>query len=123
MSSKKSVEHYDLENEIGSGQFGSVYKALNKKNNEYYAIKKVKKSIFEDEPKLKEFTVNEIQSLSKIDSPHVIKFIEMLKTTNHIYFVYDFCAGGDLEKDLIIRGHYSEKDALDILTQLVKGKK
>jgi serine/threonine protein kinase len=32
-----------------------------------------------------------------IDNVNVIKFFELLKTTNNIYLVYEFCEGGTLE--------------------------
>ena len=117
----KVVEHYKLEEVLGSGQFGKVYKALNTKDNNYYAVKVVKRSIFEEQPKLKQFTVFEIQSLSRINHKNVIKFLEMLKTANHIYFVYEYCSSGNLEKDILIRGYYNEPEAMEIFEQLVDG--
>lgn len=51
---------------------------------------------FEQQPKLSEFTNNEIQILSKIDHPNIIKFKEILKTTKKLFLVYEFCEGGTL---------------------------
>ena len=36
------VQNYVLENEIGSGSFSTVYKALNKEDETYYAIKSMR---------------------------------------------------------------------------------
>ena len=48
--------------------------------------------------KLNEFTKNEIYVLEKINHPNIIKYVEKLVTKNNTYMVYEFCAGGNLEK-------------------------
>ena len=48
---------------------------------------------FKEVPKLEEFTMNEIQTLARINNPYVLKFIEMLKSSRNYYFVYEFCNG------------------------------
>ncbi len=30
--------------------------------------------------------------------PYIVKYIDMLKTVNNFYFVYEFCNGGTLDK-------------------------
>lgn len=32
------------------------------------------------------------------DNPHIVKFIEMTKTSNNIYLVYEYCEGGTLDQ-------------------------
>lgn len=91
--SAKVVENYSLLEVIGQGQYGKVYKALNIKNNSLVAVKVVKIEKFKEVPKLEEFTMNEIQTLARINNPHVLKFIEMLKSSRNYYFVYEFCNG------------------------------
>ena len=115
----KVIDNYCLNEVLGVGQYGKVYKALNIKNNGLYAVKLVKKQKFDEVEKLEEFTMNEIQTLVKIDNPNIIKFIEMLKTPNHYYFVYEFCNGGTLENLLKVKGHFFESEALVIFSQLV----
>ena len=44
------------------------------------AVKVVKIDKFREVPKLNEFTNNEIKTLSKIENPNIIKFIEILQT-------------------------------------------
>ena len=115
----KVIDNYCLNEVLGVGQYGKVYKALNIKTNQLYAVKLVKKVKFDEVEKLEEFTMNEIQTLVKIDNANIIKFIEMLKTPNHYYFVYEFCNGGTLENLLKIKGHFMESEALVVFSQLV----
>ena len=117
----KIVDKYRLDTVIGSGQFGKVYKALNMNTNQEFAVKAIKRQIFEDNPKLKQFVVNEIQTLSRINNENVVKFLEMITTVNHIYFVYEFCNGGTLEDAIFSRGYYLEAEAMTIFNQIIKG--
>lgn len=58
---------------------------------------------FKEIPKLEECTVNEINTLSSIEqSPHIVRYLDMLKTTNNYYFIYEYCNGGTLSK--VIQG-------------------
>ena len=51
-------------------------------------------------PKLNEFIQNEINTLKQIDNPNIIKLIEVLKTSNNYYIVYEYCNGGTLEEKI-----------------------
>jgi|JI6StandDraft_1071083.scaffolds.fasta_scaffold66990_1 serine/threonine protein kinase len=115
------IDNYSLNEPIGEGVYGKVYKAVHIKNKQEYAVKVVPVQRFKDNPKLEECTVNEINTLSSIEtSPHIVKYIEMLKTNNNFYFVYEFCNGGTLEKLLKVEGHLSESKALTYFRQLVE---
>ena len=63
---------------------------------------------FRTTPKLSEFTNNEIAILSKINHPNIIKFIEMLRTANNYYLVYEFCNGGTLAEHIKGKTRLSE---------------
>lgn len=117
----KKIENYVLDNIIGEGEFGKVYKAVNEKNGQTVAIKIIKVEKFKLSPKLEEFTINEIQTLSKIeDTTHVVRFIEILKTANNYYFVYEFCNGGTLDEEIKREGHFSEEKAIAYFKDLLK---
>jgi len=116
---QKVVENYILYETVGAGQYGKVYRAKNSKNNETVAIKVVPLEKFNQVPKLEEFTTNEIKTLSRINNPNVVKFIEMLKTANNMYLVYEYCDGGTLEDILQRKHHLSEAEAIKIFQQLV----
>ena len=106
----KKIESYLMQDVIGAGQYGKVYKALDERTNTFVAIKMVKSQKFKEISKLEEFTMNEIQTLSKIENRNIVKFIEMLKTSNHYYFVYEFCNGGNLEQRIASQSKFSEKE-------------
>lgn len=116
---QKVVENYILYETVGAGQYGKVYRAKNSKTNETVAIKVVPLEKFNQVPKLEEFTSNEIKTLARINNINVVKFIEMLKTANNMYLVYEFCDGGTLEDILQRKHHLSEADSIKIFKQII----
>jgi serine/threonine-protein kinase ULK/ATG1 len=100
----KIIEDYVLLEKIGQGQYGNVYKAENRKNKLTYAVKVMNVEKFKHTPKLSEFTNNEIAILSKINHINIIKFVEMLRTANNYYLVYEFCNGGTLAELIKSKG-------------------
>ena len=110
----KIVENYVLQDVIGAGQYGKVYKAQNLNNNDIVAIKEISMNKFREIPKLEEFTKNEVKTLSKVDNPNIVQFIEMLKTQNNIYLIYEYCNGGTIEELLGKKGFLSEIEAIYI---------
>ena len=117
----KLVDNYKLETLLGTGEFGKVYKSVDTNTGLYYAIKSVNKSFFVTHPKLKEFTANEMHSLTKINNPNVIKFIELIKTENNYYFVYEYCNGGTLEDLILAHGYLTEEMSRKVLKQIING--
>ena len=77
-------KEYEIKNEIGEGQFGKVYKVLNIKTGEYYAMKKMDKNINESES-----INNEISNLKIISSRNSIKFIKCFEDNNYFYLITD----------------------------------
>lgn len=115
----KIIENYILQEVIGSGQYGKVFRSQNMKNDEVFAIKVVKLGKFKEVPKLHEFTMNEIKTLSKIENPNVIRFVEMLQTCNNVYLVYEFCNGGTLENLIQRKKFLGETEALQVFQQIL----
>ena len=98
-----------------------MFKAVNTNNNEEVAIKMVKAEKIRENPKLEEGLVNEIHILTHLEqSPYIIRYYDMLKTTNNFYFIYEFCNGGTFEKHLKRTGPLPENQALLYFHQILK---
>jgi serine/threonine protein kinase len=65
--------------------------------------------------------VREVVILEMIDSPHVIKFIEFVRTSNNFYLFIEYVNGGSLQNLLDIKGCFPEVVARKILRQIVAG--
>ena len=98
---------------IGSGQYGRVYKAQHVKTGEIVAVKSISIAKISSLPKLREFTINEIENLGILTSPNIVKFIDKLQTSNNFYLVFEFCAHGTLENLLTKNKSLSEAESMD----------
>ncbi len=116
----KYIENYALYEEIGSGVYGKVYRAINNNDKKEYAIKVIPISKFRQNKKLEECTVNQINILSNIEAnEHIIRYYDMLKTSNNFYFIYEFCNGGTLDSLINKEGKLGEEKSLLIFKQLL----
>lgn len=101
----KKVGNYRLEREIGSGAFGTVYQARNLLNNQIVAIKAIPQAGLN--PRLVKQLERELSVMMKVSSPYVVALIDKVRTSNFVYVVMEYCAGGDLEA-YVKRGKVSE---------------
>ena len=115
----KQIDQYHLLVEVGKGQYGKVYKAKHMQTGQVVAIKCISMTKFSEVPKLEELTRNEINILSAIHNPNCIQFTEMLRTTNNMYMVYEFCNGGNLEEYLKRKRRLTEKEAWEFIRQII----
>ena len=80
---------------LGKGSFGEVYLSTKKGRKEYFATKKIDRKTV-DKPSLKKYFDNEINILSSLNHPNIVK-LEGVKTTNqHYYIVMEYINGGGL---------------------------
>lgn len=75
LQSTITLANYELQEKIGSGSFGTVYKVKDKKSGIIYAAKVAKKSLEEYSNEDIRNTTREVNILSKINHPATLKFI------------------------------------------------
>jgi len=113
-------EHYELHEEIGKGGFSVVYKATKKSGGEY-AVKCIKKKMVEgDDIKLLR---REIQIMKKLSHPNILKLYEVYEDDEQFYLVMELVKGKELFDKIVERGMYSERDAANIILQVVSAVK
>ena len=93
------LDYYDNLKKMGKGTFGSVYKVMHKQTGAIRAMKVISKK------KLKygfteEDIIQEINILTKLEHPHIIKIYEFYNYNKHIYIINEFCNEGDLSEKL-----------------------
>ncbi len=57
----------------------------------------------------------EIAVMKKVDHPHCIRLHEVFNEKTKMYLVLDLVTGGELFERIIARGHFAEKDAAQLL--------
>ncbi|KAJ5074609.1 sterile20-like kinase isoform b-related [Anaeramoeba ignava] len=89
-SSIDPEEDIDIIEEIGSGAFGVVYKAILKKTGSLIAVKKV--SIESDLQKI----VHEIEVLKSCNFSHIVSYQGTYFKNNELWIILEYCGGGSL---------------------------
>ena len=104
---KKKLEKYDIGEIIGKGSYATVKVAINKNNNEKYAMK-IYDKLKLDNSFIKNCIKSEIEVLKLINHKNVAKLIEDINTENQIIIIQEFIKGFSL------RDYYNKE---------IKGKK
>eukprot|EP00405_Crypthecodinium_cohnii_P051011 CAMPEP_0206600542 /NCGR_PEP_ID=MMETSP0325_2-20121206/45888_1 /ASSEMBLY_ACC=CAM_ASM_000347 /TAXON_ID=2866 /ORGANISM="Crypthecodinium cohnii, Strain Seligo" /LENGTH=607 /DNA_ID=CAMNT_0054111927 /DNA_START=8 /DNA_END=1828 /DNA_ORIENTATION=+ len=100
--------------EIGSGGYGKVFVAKDRQmKNRLVAIKKV--SVVDDEKK-KAFQ-REVEIMKDLDHPNICKLLETYEQGRFMFFVMEFCGGGELFDRIADRGMIEEDKTADIIKQ------
>ena len=83
------TEKYQILQEMGRGAFSTVYKIQSKSDNKIYCLKKLNLKKTTDKN-------NEINILSKLSHPNLVKYITSILDKDGIYIIMEFCDYGDL---------------------------
>ena len=114
----KINEKYKILKKLGSGAYGSVYKARNSILNITVAIKKIKKAegTEDEDTKIKK---SEIDILKKLSHPNIVKIYEFYSSKNHYHLITEYCKYGELFS--YMRDNFSEKQLAIIFYQIISG--
>ena len=110
-------EHYMLSSTtLGEGSYGVVRMATRYSDYEIRAVKIIPKS----RVKNREILDSEIKVLKQMDHPNIVRLYEVYENSRYIYLVMEMCEGGELFDKLMEMGHFSEKEAASIMTQMLE---
>ena len=84
----ENCENYSNFIRIGTGTYSNVYRALDKKNQIYVAIKEIDKLRF-NQPK--EVLKNEVEIMKKIQNENSIQLREIIETNEYFYIITEYC--------------------------------
>lgn len=117
-----SNNYYEFKENIGQGQYGQVYKAINRKENKYYAIKRLNfKDITEKEKKSID---NEVRLLKELKHPNIISYKDsFVDKDNYFNIVTLFCEGGDMYNKILKQNgeYFSEEKIIFWMVQILLG--
>ena len=118
---KDDVEnYYDLIEELGLGQFATVYKACHKVTGNVVAVKMIDRK--ETGPGLTSVTDKEIAVMLRIDHPHCVKLHEIFQTDDQLQLVMELVDGGDMF-DAIKTRKFEESHVRRLMRQICAGVK
>lgn len=118
----RSVGDYVVGKQLGSGSFSVVWHARHKVHGTEVAIKEILTGKLNK--KLEESLMSEIDILSNINHPNIIRLHDMIKEPGKIHLVLEYCKGGDLSMFIQRRqGRIPKSTTLHLMQQLAAGLK
>ena len=93
------IKEYIIQQTLGKGSYGIVYKVQKKNTNEIYVIKQI--PLKDLSPKEINEVRQEAKILSSINSDFVVKYYDSFEENNNINIVMEYCDEGDLNNYIL----------------------
>ncbi|XP_006464575.1 serine/threonine-protein kinase ATG1t-like isoform X1 [Citrus sinensis] len=118
LSKNKTVGDYALKSKIGesSNSLSTVWKAEHLSSGDVVAVKQV--YVEKLNKHLKSCLDCELNFLSSVNHPNIIRLFDAFQAENCIFLVVEFCAGGNLSSYIRLHGRVPEQTARKFLQQL-----
>ncbi|KAL1569481.1 Calcium-dependent protein kinase 12 [Salvia divinorum] len=110
---------YTIGKKLGQGQFGITFLCTDKSSGIDYACKSIpkKKLICKEDY---EDVWREIQIMHHLsEHPNVVRIKGTYEDALFVHIVMELCAGGELFDRIVLKGHYSEKEAAKLIKTIV----
>jgi serum/glucocorticoid-regulated kinase 2 len=117
-SASVGLREFSLLKVVGKGSFGKVMQVRKKDNGRIYAMKVLQKANIIKRNQV-EHTRTERNVLGRIVHPFIVSLSYAFQTEDKLYFVLDYCAGGELFFHLGREGRFSEDRARFYAAQIV----
>lgn len=115
----RTVAHYELVEELGSGGMGVVYKARDLHLDRFVAVKFLSASWSRDAESKRRF-IREAKAASALDHPNVCPVYDVDEFEDRLYIVMAYCEGETLAEK-IERCPLPVEEAVDLALQIVRG--
>ncbi|XP_075709794.1 uncharacterized protein LOC142743184 [Rhinoderma darwinii] len=104
---------------LGSGAFSEVFLVKHRATGQHYALKCIKKVNSSRDRSLE----NEIAVLKRIKHDNIVTLDDIYESSSHFYLVMQLVSGGELFDRILERGVYTEKDASNVIRQVLSAVK
>jgi serine/threonine protein kinase/ligand-binding sensor domain-containing protein len=92
---------YRLDEKIGNGGMGDVYKATNIETNEKWAVKILHPDLVESEASSVDRFLNEVRIMSQIDHPNIVKAVDFNFAKGAVYLAMELLEGNNLKSEIV----------------------
>jgi Protein kinase domain len=113
-----SLESFTVIKSVGKGSFGHVFLSRFKQTGKLFALKVLSKEYIKSEQQV-EHTLSEREVLTKVRHPNIVSLVMAFQTKDKLFFVLDYCAGGELFYQLSKTGRFSEDKARFYAAQVI----
>eukprot|EP01114_Cavostelium_apophysatum_P013042 TRINITY_DN3074_c0_g1_i1.p1 TRINITY_DN3074_c0_g1~~TRINITY_DN3074_c0_g1_i1.p1 ORF type:complete len:1759 (-),score=507.44 TRINITY_DN3074_c0_g1_i1:20-5296(-) len=116
--SSEGKDLYLLGEELGSGATSTAYRATHKHTRKQYCVKVVNKAELRT-PQIQQQVSAEVDLLSRIDHPNIVRCYETFETLAHLYIVLELCSGGTLTAEVKSNGTFPEATCAKVIYQML----
>ncbi|KAJ6736440.1 SERINE/THREONINE-PROTEIN KINASE [Salix viminalis] len=110
---------YDIDKELGRGQFGKTYLCIEKSTGRKYACKSISRRKLVKAKDIEDVR-REILILQHLTGqPNIVEFKGAYEDEQNLHLFMELCTGGELFDRIIAKGSYSESEAAAIMRQIV----
>lgn len=109
-------DYYHISDVLGTGAYGEVRKCVSKSTNITRAVKIIRKENMTKQEMTQ--LESEVNILKQMDHPNILKIFEAFKDKKRYFIVTEYCTGGELFDQIIMRPYYSERDAAMVMKQV-----
>ncbi|KAI8916365.1 kinase-like domain-containing protein [Gorgonomyces haynaldii] len=114
---RQTIGYYDLEKNIGEGNFAKVWLATHTLTKEKVAVKVIDKEKLDKATAKKLF--REVRIMKMLNHESVVRLYEVIDTPDELYLILEYVPGGELFDYLVAHGRMKEKDARKAFRQIV----
>lgn len=119
---------YDMNEVIGSGAYGKVYKGYYLPNYATESTKDIVLAIKEipilankgEAEQFKKTVLAEIDMMKKLQHKNIVRFIDVKRTDNFFYIITEFCKEGSLAA-FLRKNTLTEKEIIFYIKQIIEG--
>lgn len=117
------MDKYVVEKQLGSGNYGECSLVRSKKNGAQFALKRI--DLSQKSPAQVKEAHNEVITMSKLNHPNIVQFVEAFVEKQALSIVMEFADGSDLERALVdacqSRKFLTEDKIMNIFVQIALG--
>lgn len=110
-------EDFRIQDLLGEGSFAQVYKCVETKSQTVFALKEFDQKHKEFDEKTVE---QEVLVWTDVVHENIVRLYASFATGSYMYFVLEYVDGGSLFNHMMQRHKYSEKEAANILKQVLE---
>ncbi|KAJ3272708.1 hypothetical protein HDV01_005344 [Terramyces sp. JEL0728] len=112
-----SIGHYDLDKNIGEGNFAKVRLAKHTITGQQVAIKIIDKAKLDKATSKKLF--REVRIMRLLNHKNIVKLYEVIDTPDELFLVMEYVSGGEIFDYLVAHGRMKEKEARKHFRQII----
>lgn len=119
-ASKLTLGNYELQEKVGQGGMGAVYKARHKSLDKLVAVKLLPHDYLKNAQAVARFR-REMQAVGKLDHPNIVRAMDAGEVDGTHYLVMEFADGTDLSLLVKRHGPLSVEEAVNYVIQAARG--